>query len=118
MAYNDKTNNKTGDNLYLQPRNNFQNFESDPYCSDFGFAIGKSENEFIVQKIEIGGLADKVGVSVKDKIISIDNGNFDLNNRKQLDSYLSDKNSVTIELEKESKITVIKLVKKEENQIL
>jgi C-terminal processing protease CtpA/Prc len=74
-----------------------------PYCSDFGFLIGISENGFIVQKIEIGGLADKSGVNIKDKIVSIDHGDFDLNNGKQLDSYLFDKNSVTLTIERDRK---------------
>ena len=111
LAYNDKT----GDNLYLQPRDNFQNFISTPYCSDFGFDIEKSESGFIVKRIEIGGLADKAGVNVMDKIVSIDNGNFDMNNTKQLDSYLLDKNSVTIEIEKEGKTAVIEIIKKNKN---
>ena len=103
LAYNDKTNNRIENNLYLQPRNNFQNFVSLPYCSDFGFLIGKSENGFIVRNIKIGGLADQSGVNIKDKIVSIDHGNFDLNNRKQLDSYLADKNSVTLTIERDRK---------------
>ena len=112
LAYSDKTNN-SNDNIYLQPRNNFQQFESAPYCSDFGFDIRKLENIFIINRIETGGLADKAGINVKDKIVRIDHGNFDLNDRKQLDSYLSDKKSVSIEIEKEGKIIDIELIKKQ-----
>jgi hypothetical protein len=103
LAYNEKTNNKIENNLYLQPRNNFQDFEDAPYCSDFGFDIEKEDNEFIIKRIEIGGLADKSGISVNDKIVGIDNGNFNLNDVSSLNSYLKDKKSVTLKIEAEGK---------------
>jgi hypothetical protein len=34
LAYNERNNNRTENNLYLQPRNNFQHFESRPYYSE------------------------------------------------------------------------------------
>jgi hypothetical protein len=94
-------------NLYLQPRKDFQHFESASYCSGFGFDIGKSENGFIIKRIEIGGIADKAGIRVKDKIVHIDYGNFDLNDVNQLNSYLKDKKSVIVGIEKEGENTVI-----------
>jgi hypothetical protein len=104
LAYNEKKNNKIENNLYLQPRNNFQDFEGAPYCSDFGFNIKKVDNGFIIKRIEIGGLADKSGISVKDKIVGIDYGNFNLNDVNRLNSYLKDKKSVTLKIEAEGKI--------------
>jgi len=109
FAYNEKVDYRIKDNLYLQPRNNFQQFESIPYCSDFGFYIRKSGNEFNINMIEQGGLADKAGIRLKDKIISIDHGDFDLSNLKELDSYLSDKKTVHIAIEKKGKVTEIVL---------
>jgi hypothetical protein len=104
MAYNEKKNERIENNLYLQPRNNFQHFESIPYCSKFGFYIGKLKNEFIVKRIEIGGLADKAGINVNDKIINIDQGDFDLNDvENRLNFYLSDKQSVNLTIEKNGK---------------
>ncbi|GHT53585.1 hypothetical protein FACS189451_05570 [Bacteroidia bacterium] len=112
LAYNEKKNNRIENNLYLQQRNDFQHFKSTPYCSDFGFDIKKSDTKFIVKRIEIGGLAEKAGISVKDKIVNIDYGNFDLNDEKQLDFYLSDKKSVNLEIEKNGKIINKRLIKK------
>ena len=112
LAYNEKTNNRLRDNLYIQPRNNFQIFKCDPYCSDFGFFIRKIENEFIIKGVEIGGLAYKAGIGVKDKIVSIDNGNFDLNDYKRLDLYLSDKESVILKIEKDGQVIDINLINK------
>lgn len=104
LAYNEKKNNRIEDNLYLQPRANFQNIKSIPYCSDFGFDIGDLKDGFIIKRIELGGLADKAGISLKDKIISINHGNFNLNDAKRLDFYLKDKKSVNVEIEKDGKI--------------
>lgn len=110
LAYNEKKNNKREDNIYLQPRNNFQNFESIPYCSKFGFDIGNLENRFFVKRIEIGGLADKAGIRIKDKIVNIDHGNFNLNDVDSLDFYLSDKQSVSLSIEKNGEIINIELI--------
>jgi hypothetical protein len=108
LAYNEKKGNKRENNLYLQPRNNFQYFESAPYCSEFGFHIEKSESGFIVKRIEAGGLADKAGIGIKDKIVNIDQGNFDMD-VDSLDFYLSDKQSVNLAIEKNGEIINIEL---------
>ena len=108
FAYNEKDDYRIRDNLYIQPRNNFQAFESIPYCSDFGFYLNKSGS---VNVIEQGGLAERAGIRLKDKIVRIDHGDFDLSNLEELDLYLSNKNTVQIELEKKGKVTEIVLTK-------
>lgn len=111
LAYNEKKRDRIANNLYIRPRNNFQDFKSDPYCSDFGFFIGKFGDHFIIRGIEIGGLADKAGIGIKDKITGIDHSNFDLHDYKQLDLYLKDKESVILEIEKDGRRIDIKLSK-------
>ena len=112
LAYNEKINNRIANNLYIRPRNNFQDFKSNPYCSDFGFFIGKFGDDFIIRGIEIGGLAFKAGIDVKDKIVSIDHGNFDLNDFKNIDLYLYDSESVILKIIKKGQIIDINLTKK------
>lgn len=105
LAYNKKMYNRLTDDLYIQPRKDFQDFKSEPYGPDFGFFLGKVENEFIIKGIEVEGLAHKAGIGIRDKIVSIDHGKFDLNDYKQLDLYLEDKETVILEIEKSGKHT-------------
>jgi hypothetical protein len=108
----EKKKNKIENNLYLQPRNNFQDFESIPYCSKFGFSIENLAEKWIVKKIEVGGLAEHTGLKVMDKVIRIDNGAFDLeNNSNNLIMYLADKKQVTVQIEREGQIIDIKMTK-------
>ena len=109
LAYNENNNNRIENNLYLQPRNNFQRFESTPYCSKLGFDIEISESGFIVKRIEIGGLADKAGLKVKDKVLDI-NGEVCLDkvpfDEDDLNKCIADKGQVVIKVDREGKIKV------------
>jgi hypothetical protein len=98
------------EDLYLQPREDFQNFKNTPYCSAFGFGIEKREGGFIIRRIEVDGVAAKAGLHLEGKVVHIDHGSFDLNDAKQLDSYLEDKKSVTVGIETEGKIVDKELI--------
>jgi hypothetical protein len=95
--------------LYLQPRKDFQSFASAPY-SAFGFNIKKQDGGFTVNLIEENGVAAKAGIRLKDTVVHIDNGAFNLNDTQQLNTYLSDKTSVTIGILKDGKTADVKLI--------
>lgn len=65
----------------------------------------------------MGGLADKSGIRVKDKIVGIDHGNFNLNDVDRLNSYLKDKKSVTLKIEENGKIIETEINESEKNEI-
>jgi hypothetical protein len=93
--------------LYIMPVKNFHEIKSMPYISDFGFSIGKFSDELIVCDLEVSGLAALAGLEIRDKVLSIDNGAFDLNveNRhKRFIAYLADKKQVIVQVEREGQM--------------
>ncbi|GHT15620.1 hypothetical protein FACS189426_23370 [Bacteroidia bacterium] len=102
------------DDLYIKPVNNFDSIKSIPYISNFGFAIGTLNKELLISDTEIGGLAEATGLKIRDKLLSIDNGAFDLNieNRhKNFIEYLADKKQVAVQIEREGQIMNIQITK-------
>lgn len=100
------------DDLYIQPIKDFDKTKSDPYVSEFGFYTNKEKEKLIVSGIEIGGLAEKSGMKLKDEIISIDNSAFDLNTEfvdKNLRKYLNDKKDIIIDIKREGALIKLHL---------
>lgn len=95
LGYDYNNGDKSHDDLYIKPIKNFQNFNSIPYVSDFGFSISKLNNNFVISNIKIGSIAESANLKIGDKIISIDSGNFKINeNNKDLFLYLATKKTV------------------------
>jgi hypothetical protein len=100
--------------LYIMPVSNFQEIESTPCISDFGFGIGNFLGELIVCDLEAGGLAELAGLELRDKVLRIDNEAFDLNaeNRhKRFIAYLADKKQVIVQVERKGQILDFVLTK-------
>jgi len=95
----------TPKDLYYQPNQNFNNYKSSSLISDFGFNV--SEKDGIISAIEVDGIADKAGLMLKDKVISIDDGAFNLENKdflvKRFIDYQSDKQNVNVRIERDGK---------------
>jgi predicted metalloprotease with PDZ domain len=120
LDYSDRKTNKhehgikSTRDLYILPAKNFHSIQSTPYISDFGFSIGSITEELIVSDIEIGGLAENAGMKLRDKLLSIDNGTFDINQEdrhKNFIAYLAGKNQVTVQIEREGQVFDIKITK-------
>jgi len=95
----------TPKDLYYQPNQNFNNYKSASLISDFGFNV--SEKDGIISAIEVDGIADKAGLMLKDKVISIDDGAFNLENKvflvERFIDYQSDKQNVNVRIERDGK---------------
>ncbi|WP_042366544.1 aspartyl protease family protein [Bacteroides neonati] len=93
--------------LYIQPSATFKLSESTAYFSDFGFDLKQKEEEAHVALLEVGGLAEAAGLQLQDKVLSIDNGAFDLHAEDchdRLSVYLRDKQSINIRIERGGQI--------------
>jgi hypothetical protein len=100
--------------LYIKPVNNFDSIKGISYISDFGFGIGTLNKELLITDIEIGGLAEISGLKIRDKLLNIDNGVFDLsikNRRERFNAYLSDKKQVGVKIERDGQIMDFLLTK-------
>ncbi|GHT42070.1 hypothetical protein AGMMS49965_12900 [Bacteroidia bacterium] len=100
--------------LYIQPVNNFDSIKRMSYISNFGFAIGILNKELLITNIEIGGLAEISGLKIRDKVLNIDNGVFDLsmeNRRERFNAYVSDKKQVDVKIERDGQIMDFLLTK-------
>ncbi|MEG0462981.1 hypothetical protein [Bacteroides sp.] len=89
--------------LYIQPSATFKLSESTAYFSDFGFDLKQKKEEAHVALLEVGGLAEAAGLQLQDKVLSIDNGAFDLHAEDchdRLSIYLRDKQSINIRIER------------------
>jgi len=109
--YNGK---KSHDDLYIKPIENFQNFNSMPYVSSFGFSINKLNNNFVISNIKIGSIAELANLKIGDKIGCIDSGNFKINDstvNKDLFLYLATKKSCKLSIERDLKKITIDLHK-------
>jgi len=94
------------DYVNMQPNQNF----------DFGFRIReKQSGEFIVYQIQKNTVAEKAGIQLNDKVIGINNGDFNLNQKNlnsELTNYLSDKEEVSVQIERNGQTVNILLNKK------
>ena len=89
--------------LYIQPSATFKLSESTAYFSDFGFDLKQKKEEAYIALLEVGGLAEVAGLQLQDKVLSIDNGAFDLHAEDchdRLSAYLRDKQSVNVRIER------------------
>jgi hypothetical protein len=120
LDYSDRKTNVNGHgiksirDLYILPAKNFHSIQSTPYISDFGFSIGSITEELIVSDIEIGGLAENAGMKLRDKLLSIDNGTFDIDQEdrhKNFIAYLAGKKQVTVQIEREGEVFDIKIAR-------
>lgn len=100
--------------VYIKPSDAFDSSGSTTDFSDFGFDISK-KGSMEVAPIEIGGLAEISGLRLKDKVLSVDDGAFDLNQENRHDrliEYLRDKHSVTIQVERNKEVIEVRITKK------
>jgi len=108
LAYNDPTEKQSSwklspNNLYIQPSKNFYEIKNIPFISDYGFNIKTINNIVVISRLEINGLAESAGLKIRDHVLSIDNGTFDISapvdNNKFID-YLTDKKEITIKVKR------------------
>ncbi|GHV09522.1 hypothetical protein FACS1894162_0260 [Bacteroidia bacterium] len=107
LAYGDRIKHTPQQHLYIQPVKNFQTLKSKPYISDFGFNFENKEGRPIISGIEIGGVAEIAGLKLEDKLLHVDNGAFNLNRenaKNELTTYLSNKENVEVQIEREGQI--------------
>lgn len=98
--------------VYIKPSDAFGS-ESTTSFSDFGFDISEKES-MEVAPIEIDGLAEAAGLKLRDRVLSVDNGTFDLsldNRHDRLIQYLRDKSNVSIQVERDGEIIEIQITK-------
>lgn len=89
--------------LYIQPSATFKLSERTAYFSDFGFDLKQKKEEVYIALLEVGGLAEVAGLQLQDKVLSIDNGAFDLHAEDchdRLSAYLRDRQSVNVRIER------------------
>jgi hypothetical protein len=104
---------RSPENLYIKPRKSFHTIKTAPPISDFGFYIA-TQGEKIIINLEVGGIAETGGLKLKDTVISIDRGTFNLKEYSfdsELIDYLTDKQSVSIQIEREGQILDFVLTK-------
>ena len=89
--------------MYIKPVSDFQTIKSTPYISSLGFSIGRLSGKLIISDIEIGSVAELSGLRIRDEIISLDDGKYDLENHlhKQFITYIADKERVIIKIKRE-----------------
>lgn len=98
--------------VYIEPSDAFGS-ESTTIFSDFGFDISGKER-MVVAPIEIGGLAEAAGLKLSDRVLSVDDGAFDLNSENRHDrliQYLRDKSNVTIRVERNKEAIEVRITK-------
>lgn len=98
--------------VYIEPSDVFGS-ESTTIFSDFGFDISGKER-MVVAPIEVGGLAEAAGLKLSDRVLSVDNGAFDLNSENRHDrliQYLRDKSNVTIRIERNKEVIEVRITK-------
>lgn len=97
--------------LYINSSTAFKLSESSAHFSDFGFDLDKKEKARITT-IEIEGLAEVAGLQLKDIVLSIDDGAFDLNTENRHDrlvNYLRNKQMVDIKIERDGRVMNIRI---------
>ena len=96
------------DILYLKPVSNFDSIQSTPYTSSLGFKLGKLNGKLIISAIEIGSPVELAGLQIRDEIISLDNGdyniNFDNHIHEDFIEYIADKESVVVRVKRDENI--------------
>jgi len=108
LAYEDPTEKQSSwklppNNLYIQPSKKFYEIKNIPYISDFGFNIRTIDSVVIVSRLEINGLAESAGLKIRDNILSIDNGIFDICNpvdNNKFIEYLANKKEVMVKIKR------------------
>jgi hypothetical protein len=93
------------DNLYIQQVSNFETLKSIPFVTSLGFRIGKLFEKFIISGIEIGSVAEQAGLQIRDEVISVNNGEFELDfenfSHKQFVDYIADKENVVVTVQRD-----------------
>ena len=57
-----------GNNLYIQPGKDFEQQRAMPTISAFGVNIGERAQGFVVSRLELGGIAEKAGLTLGDVV--------------------------------------------------
>ena len=61
-----------GNNLYIQPGKDFEQQRAMPTISAFGVNIGERAQGFVVSRLELGGIAEKAGLTLGDVVQELD----------------------------------------------
>ena len=61
-----------GDNLYIQPGKDFEQQRAMPIISVFGLNVGERAQGFVVSRLELGGIAEKAGLTLGDVVQELD----------------------------------------------
>ena len=93
LAYGDYIGHDKQDHLYIHPIQGFDSLQSKPFISKFGFNIKEKEGATIISAIEKGGVAQKQGLTLGTKIISIDHDTLDAH---QVGNYVYGKDRLII----------------------
>ena len=103
------------DMLYLKPVSNFDSIQSTPYTSSLGFKLGKQNGKLIIAAIETGSAAEKAGLQIRDEIISLDNGAYDITLENHIHekfiTCMEDKESVVVRVKRGESILTLTILR-------
>lgn len=108
LAYTTSSKDSPQRDLYLKPVANFNKIEAKPFISDFGFVIQKKEDGIYIG-VEVNSIADKMGLKMGDRLLSIDKQILYPANNSELITYLADKRNIIIQVARENKVLEIYL---------
>jgi hypothetical protein len=93
------------EDLYIKPVADFHTIKSTPYISSLGFSMGKLNGKLIVSDIEIGSMAALSGLQIRDEVLSLDNGAYDLDvenySHEQFIAYIAGKENVIVKVKRD-----------------
>lgn len=108
LAYTTSPKDSPQRDLYLKPVANFNKIEAKPFVSNFGFVIQK-KGDGIYIGVEVNSIADKMGLKMGDRLLSIDKQTVCTANNSELIAYLADKRNTTLQISRENKVLEIHL---------
>ena len=95
--------------LFIKPVANFDSIKSTPFVSALGFRFHNQGDSLIIGAIELGSAAEVAGLQLRDKVLSVDGGLYDLKNhtRERLVEYIANRESVIVKVRRNSEIIEI-----------
>ena len=119
LAYGDHSRERQGrrcgrySDLYIKPVADFDNIESTPFVTSMGFRFANRGGMLIVQAIETGSAAETSGLQLRDEVISVDNGAYNLEShtRETLVAYIANRKSVVVKVKRGGDIIEIPISK-------